>query len=341
MIPKMLKKRIIPFLLCLVMLLVSGCAFLPTEESDLAPPLTELDDVEYVTEPAARRDIDSYFIASVTSESSESYTLSFEERGGYLSELYVTAGAAVNKGDIIATIAGNDIETELANTRLQRQMLQIDLDQALENVPEDGRNYAAEKLRLQIAQCDTTIANLEKNLAECQLVAPANGVVTYLTNAAVGDYVEAKKAICVIADTSSVLYTYKTTENTPALQSLAVGADCTVTVNSVEYETTLVTVQYDYDLDMASFYYLIEARLKDPTVTVDIGKKGELKVFFETRYDVVAVPSSAVTHFANSASVSVLVDGVKTEKTVTVGAEGDGYVEIVSGISEGDEIIIG
>jgi multidrug efflux pump subunit AcrA (membrane-fusion protein) len=56
--------------------------------------------------------------------------------------------------------------------------------------------------------------------------------------------------------------------------------------------------------------------------------------------DVLAVPSSAVKTWASGSYVQMLQNGVPVDVSVEVGLASDSYVEIVSGLSEGREIIV-
>jgi macrolide-specific efflux system membrane fusion protein len=56
--------------------------------------------------------------------------------------------------------------------------------------------------------------------------------------------------------------------------------------------------------------------------------------------DVLAVPSSAVKTSSSGSYVQVLENGQPTDVPVEVGLTADSYVEIVSGLTEGQEIIV-
>ena len=59
-----------------------------------------------------------------------------------------------------------------------------------------------------------------------------------------------------------------------------------------------------------------------------------------SRLDTVIVPKKAVKSLADRNYVNLLVDGVKVEQDVELGIEDNDKVEILSGLSGGEEIIL-
>ncbi|MFI6579894.1 efflux RND transporter periplasmic adaptor subunit [Embleya sp. NPDC050493] len=71
------------------------------------------------------------------------------------------------------------------------------------------------------------------------------------------------------------------------------------------------------------------------------GQTANISVVVAEADNTLQVPSAAVTGTGATASVRVLVDGVEQRRTVTAGVVGDQTTQIVSGLAEGDEIVIG
>ena len=72
-----------------------------------------------------------------------------------------------------------------------------------------------------------------------------------------------------------------------------------------------------------------------------IGGKANFTAVVAVKENVVLVPRSAVTGTAGYYYVSVLEDGVKTERSVDIGIMSTSQVEILNGVSEGEEVIVG
>ena len=63
-------------------------------------------------------------------------------------------------------------------------------------------------------------------------------------------------------------------------------------------------------------------------------------IITETAADVLAVPSTAVKSSNGGSYVQILQNGVPSNVTVETGLSSDSYVEITSGLTEGQEIIV-
>ncbi len=59
-----------------------------------------------------------------------------------------------------------------------------------------------------------------------------------------------------------------------------------------------------------------------------------------TSEDVVAVPVASVFRDGEQDAVWVVQDNVPEKRIVTLGAQGEEYLEIVDGVSEGDVIVV-
>jgi len=94
--------------------------------------------------------------------------------------------------------------------------------------------------------------------------------------------------------------------------------------------------------------FAVKIRLDPPDgVRLRPGMSCRAEIFTTTKDDVLAVPIQAVlveeNRFQNTTSYSVFVrrDGVARKVEVKVGMSDDAYQEVIDGIAEGDEIIVG
>lgn len=316
---------------------LSGCSLMPQEEEALAPPLVQGSEVQYVTEPAVKGTISDVVTESCTAVAASQYNLSFGSHGGYLKTRNFLSGDQVKKGDVLATLDSGDLETQLENAKIELQILQLDLQQAQENPPENGgTNYAAERIKLQIQQHNLTIANLEKQLSEATIVAPISGVITFVADLNVGDYIDAKKTLFTVADTSKVEYSY----TGPKVTKLSVGMDCTVSIDGTDYAGKISMSQATAPKEFADQMKDTVRISVDGIPQVSIGSKANFSCTVNTKQDVIIIPRNALSGYSGDYYVYVLEDGLKTEKTVEVGISTSTQVEILSGISEGDQVIV-
>jgi HlyD family secretion protein len=88
-----------------------------------------------------------------------------------------------------------------------------------------------------------------------------------------------------------------------------------------------------------SYYVTASLPQSDPRLKAGMTAHGE--VVTQSTNDVLAVPTNAV-HKQNGAPAVTVVgaDGTQREVTVTTGAVGDGLTQIVSGVQEGDNVVV-
>jgi multidrug efflux pump subunit AcrA (membrane-fusion protein) len=65
-----------------------------------------------------------------------------------------------------------------------------------------------------------------------------------------------------------------------------------------------------------------------------------MTIYLETRKNVLAVPTSAVTRERGERYVTVIEGETRTQRKVKVGWKDDGSTEITSGLKEGETILV-
>lgn len=71
-----------------------------------------------------------------------------------------------------------------------------------------------------------------------------------------------------------------------------------------------------------------------------IGMSVDVTIIIENHPDVLAIPRKAVTEENGKATVKVLVDGKPEIRQVQLGYKGSKYVEVISGLNEGDKVVL-
>lgn len=86
--------------------------------------------------------------------------------------------------------------------------------------------------------------------------------------------------------------------------------------------------------------YAVKIAFDSQNDQIKSGMMASASIVIDSKADVWQVPSSAVKSALDGTNyVQVLIDGVPQNKTVAVGLTSDTMTEILSGISEGDEVV--
>lgn len=175
------------------------------------------------------------------------------------------------------------------------------------------------------------------------LTSPCDGIIVSVGYTD-GSDVKAGEAIVTIAKTSAVSLSVSLSEED--VTDLSIGQDAEITLTSYEGQTFPATVESiaasPSRSGSASVTYAVTAKMTDSnTKKVFVGMSGEVEFIKKQKKDVLYVSDQAIT-FENGVS-SVLVknaDGTTTKTTVTTGFSNGQYVEIVSGLKEGETVLV-
>ncbi|MFI6982785.1 efflux RND transporter periplasmic adaptor subunit [Embleya sp. NPDC050154] len=124
------------------------------------------------------------------------------------------------------------------------------------------------------------------------------------------------------------------------------GQPATVTLNvnsAIRLNAKVVSVNPlpDGGSTSGSVKYGATIALQGDVSTLRTGQTANISVVVAQADNALQVPSAAVTGTGATASVRILVNGAEQRRTVTAGVVGDQTTQIVSGLAEGDEIVIG
>ena len=101
----------------------------------------------------------------------------FEARGGRLKEIYVKHGDEVKKGDLLAELYTDDLETEIKRQELNLRKAQITYNQLKAN---NAGKYDLERASIDIQLVRLGLESLKKQKEEAELRSDVDGVVTYV-----------------------------------------------------------------------------------------------------------------------------------------------------------------
>lgn len=202
-----------------------------------------------------------------------------------------------------------------------------DLDQA---VAEAGKTQADVKA----AEAADAIARL--NLERSRVRAPFDGAVAQRI-ASVGDYVAVGTPIVRLVKTDPLRLRLEV----PERESIAVrpGQDVRVTV---EGDTNV------YTASLARIAPAIREADRMLQVEADVPNQGVLRAGLFARAQIIvnkseqalSVPSNALVTFAGLEKVVVIQGGKAAEKTVATGRHGADWIEIISGLSTGEAVVL-
>ena len=347
-------------------LLLPGCDLLPAEEAfRTAPLIREYQREEFEQAACVRGDLHLTRSISCVYVPVRSESLKFPISGISYDEFYVKPGDAVKEGQLLAQLDLSDIEQQIeANGReierltVRLEHLEQDRRLALERVEiehgdkgpaafreaQDAVNesYDAQRQSLEDALdiARLRLADYERQLGERQLRAPMDGAVTYVRHVNKGDVSSLNERIVTVADSTMSLFRAET----DLWEYFTPGQLVTVTSSKVDYEAavadeaSLGLPEQQKEPGKKAFVYFV---LTEPTFDLEDNDHGTLTIELDARENVLRVPSSAISTINGETVVYYQNDeGMKAYKNVTVGLEAGNYIEVLSGLQEGDLVIV-
>ncbi|MBW4837773.1 MAG: efflux RND transporter periplasmic adaptor subunit [Paenibacillaceae bacterium] len=280
-------------------------------------------------------------------------TAVYAPASGVVGALKVKQGDTVKKGQVLLTLSMEQVKEQLEKEQINLQLTEAErlaakkqhfesFKQAFtENPDQEPKELDLTAYDLRIRSSQLTIESLEKQLANQQVLAPADGVVTSLTVNA-GQMLAEGGEIAKIADVSSL-------KVTAYLNELDAG-------KAAQGMKTVVTGEAFADSYDGTISYLAPtAGLSDPTskdtsvemkVTLD-QVSPELRPGYNVTVEMeipdkerLLAPIDAVQYDGEQAYVFKVQDGVAVKSLVTTGKEGEDQIELVTGAAAGDLVVV-
>jgi len=334
----LLKKVVLFCTIFSTVIAISGCNLIPKEEEILEPPVKEPKPVELKTVPVERGDVVKTIRPNGTFVSTSRVELSFDSSGYYFKEFKVNVGDRVSKGDVVAVVDTSSLEEQIEQEEYNLKKLRLDYAAA----KFEGKDqFTLQKFEIDLKNQEEKLDKLKTTYENGFLISPIDGVVIDVNrNIREGDLVEPNSRLAVVADLDNVFLEITNDDKS----QLKLGQKCEVYVaNKGPYEGEVISTP-DMQVGDGAAYI----KVKDlPVMNTVAGQKssivnsyGSIVAVVDERKNVIRVSKGYVKKSGKDAYVYVLENGVKTQRMVKLGLEGNQEYEILEGLDVGDLIVI-
>ena len=349
----------------LTALSLGACSLLPQEEARRVTPVarqTEAEEFSFTY--AIRGDMELYKRISCTYVPIQKENLYFQVAGEYVDEITVKAGDSVAAGQVLGQLKMDGVEERIAECQLEIDLLQLKIEHLEQNralaLKKQEILYEDDEEALRKAQKSVNdsydesrrtledsldIQNLELTTIQDarrarQLVSPIDGTVTYARTYSESSVSSLTERAVTIADSTLSLFS----ANTEYWDALNAGDTVTITARKVEYEA-VVADETALGLppvkktpgEKATVYFT----LTTPALELEDNDKGTFNLVLDSRTDVLKVDEHAVSTAAGQTIVYYQnEEGMKAYKPVELGLNAEGYYEVLSGLDEGEAVIV-
>ncbi|MEP4377706.1 MAG: efflux RND transporter periplasmic adaptor subunit [Alphaproteobacteria bacterium] len=261
---------------------------------------------------------------------------------GRVTEVNVQAGRRVDAKDILLRLDDDIERANLIEAEAQLTEARSALKRARELMKSSATSQAAvEKLEVALATAQAERDRAARRLRDRIVVAPFDGVVGF-TNIETGSRVEAGQNIASLDDLSLIEIDFSIPENLfgRIKTGQRVLADATAFPGRV-FEGRIERI--DSRIDPVSRAFRARAVAPNPDYELPAGMFMHLAVVLDNR-KALTVPEEAIFIEGSQPAVFVVRDGergtIAERRDITIGQRGFGNVEILDGISDGEEVIV-
>jgi len=223
------------------------------------------------------------------------------------------------------SVSRQEFDQVEANYSLAKQAL---------NISSENVSLALEKVdqvRLKKQQASSMLNEVKTYLSYTQIKAPFDGVVLE-KNMDAGNLAAPGNPIMKVGNNDNVIYTYISQS---LIEEISIGMQAMVSIDAMdeEYESEVLEISPDVDVFTGSFKVKLTGCNKFyPGMFA--------KVRFVTGSEkLISIPKSAVVTRGQLTIVFVKDNGKADMRIIKIGREINGFVEVLSGLEEGEEVV--
>ena len=245
---------------------------------------------------------------------------------------------AISKKDL------EQVESAFNQAKAGVEQSEIAIKQAKASIEaaEKALNQAKRTEGIKVAEASVEQAQLAVDLSKQQLsntviTAPSNGEITAI-NLEVGEMASQQAVFFQIVQTKPMIVKAKLSEE--ALKNFNVGDSVVVTVKAVNEQTNGVVRYISSVTEPQTKAYSMEIELADAAEVLRPGMIAEVVANVINAEEVILVPIKALILDGDAYHVYVAEDQRAVKRHVELGRENNQFVEIRSGVSVGEQIIV-
>lgn len=325
-----MRKKLIIAILIIIAVVAGAVKFWPK-------PIAE----RYNLTPVVRQDLRQTVTASGRTKSQTQIDLKFQT-GGQLAWVGVKEGDRVKQWQAIASLDKRELEKTLQKYLLDFSKERADFDEDRQVTYRDkvltdtiSRVLAKNQFDLDKAVLDVEIKDLAVKLAT--LVTPVAGTVIRAEPPLAGVNVTAASAVYTVADPDHLLFEAEIDE--ADIGGLAAGQPAQLLLDAFPdkpLDLTVSRIDFNATIDSSgATVYQAKLNLPDPA-GLYLGLNGEVTIITAEKTNVLTIPLAAIT----DGTVQVIRNNRPETVTVETGISSDEAVEIISGLAEGEQIVL-
>jgi membrane fusion protein, multidrug efflux system len=261
------------------------------------------------------------------------------ETQGKVKELLFNTGDLVSVGQVLARLDDDLVKAQLAFAEAALDKAKADMLK-FEGLLKAGgvSSQQVEDVKLALLKSQTDVTTLRKQLEFCTIKAPIQGTITKRM-IEIGSIVMPASPVAEIVDVNRL----KMIANVAEGEVVHVKRGMKVNVISSLYpdvKYTGVVTAVGVKADEARRFPVEIDMVNDPIHSLKDGMFGTAVFSFEGKREAIVIPRNAIVGSIKTPKVYIVENDRAVLKEVTTGSAGDATVEITSGLTPGEMIVI-
>ena len=285
-----------------------------------------------------RTDINAIYAATATITSDNDAPV-VARVAGEVVELAVEEGDYVAAGEVLARLDGERARLEMLAAKANLKQARTEYERNMD-LHERGLISASrfDSLQYQLEALEAAYDLKKLNYEYSIIRAPIAGVVA-TREIKPGQHLAANDVAFRITDTSELVAYLQIPQ--AELPKFAAGHEASIEVASVPGEAFAATIaRISPTIDTRNGTFRATAVIDNAAGDLAPGMFGRFTIAYEEHTDALVVPANALLDEDDESAVYVVNDGEVVRRLVETGVQTDGMVEILSGLTEDDVIVV-
>lgn len=327
----------------------------------------EREEIVYELAVATVGDVEKTLSLRCDYEQEDDEDICFAMSGKRIDSVYVEEGDHVEKGQLLAELGGSNLEVEIERLEYQitrnKMLLEYSfvnegdqistmwlnylfgygLSAAGEKAVKDSvaalqqnYNYSREDYQDAIALDEMQLKQMKEELKQSRVYAGMSGTVSWLREGLEGSTSTKDEKIMTIIDSSKCLFVTKNEEYLPYFtEGMEIRVNITSGAGAGSYTVT------PYQMDNWGEKQTFKMTSDSSESLIEVGAMGTMKLVIDRKESVLNVPKGAVHEADGKSYVYVLGENNMREiKWIETGLYGDQTVEVISGLTRGEKVVL-
>lgn|GEM_PF-248573 len=246
------------------------------------------------------------------------------------------------QGNSLSEVDLKEIEAKylIAQEKYEQAKEKLNFLQSANPIKEELLQADIKSAQAQVNQAQISVNQALLQSEDTSIRSPFSGVVTSV-KAQVGDLIFSGHTIATVSDLTTIYM--KCYIDEIDISPLKIGQIAKITVDSLPGETLkgkVTSIGQEAKVQQYTSNYEVLIELENTEEKLLPGMTGTAEIIIAQRKGVLLVPNTALAEIRGRKAVLVLIDGKPQLRRVKTGLTDGKYTEIISGLEEGEKVII-